>query len=1114
MNIRKPLIVFVLLALGLVLVSTAASQGLQPNRSADTQLQIVPSIHLKAGTFTPALDQTLALPQTLTTQQAIDVNAEAYYIVQFNGPVTAAERADLENLGASLHGYIPDYAFKVKMSGTQAAAAANLNGVLWVGIFEPAYRLDPNLKLDGFNLYRVRLETGSNPTAVAQTIRNLGATVYKQDGNFLLVAANAFQVDSMAHIMDVAWVENFVLYEKHNEFGAGVIVGANTANANGYDGSTQIAAVADTGLGGGTASTAHADIPASRIAGIQNLQGADSAGCYTILGDGAQDVDSGHGTHTAVSVVGDGNGTGQGKGSAPGASLYFQAVEDYVDFTGFCAFFNSDGYYLLGLPDDMTNLYQPAYNAGARIHSNSWGSDAAGAYTADSATTDTFIWNNPDMTITFSAGNAGTDANSNGVVDNDSIGSPATAKNVITVGASENDRQGNWDCDTGLAYTNCAAQGGQNDIFTYGSAWPTDFPANPIANDPSAGNAEQMAAFSSRGPTDDGRIKPDVVAPGTWVLSGYSDLYQEGYDGSTNPQNGAFQYDGWGFPLNAQYKYMGGTSMSNPITAGAATVVRDFYNKAHTHNASAALVKATLINTAVDMLDENNDGVNDNDFPIPNNHEGWGRIDLANATDNSGQFVDNATGLTTGAAASYQFTVSSGTPFKVTLVWSDFPSTETAASNLVNDLNLTVTGPGGTPVYLGNVFSGGWSQTGGSADTVNNVENVYVQNPAGGTWTVEVSGSNIPNGPQPFALVVDGNFGAPPPTNTPAPPTATNTPLPPTNTPVPPTNTPIPPTNTPAPPTNTPLPPTNTPVPPTNTPVPPTNTPAPPTNTPVPPTNTPVPPTNTPVPPTSTPVPGGDPVIYTSSSSGGNAGGVSFADEDVLTFDTGTSTWAKYFDGSDVGLGGSGAADVDAFHLMSDGSILLSTQGAATLPDVGTIDDSDVVRFVPTSTGPTTAGTFEMYFDGSDVGLTQNGEDVDAVFVMANGDLLISTTGSFSVSGASGVDEDLIQFTPTTLGTNTSGTWSLYFDGSDVGLSDGRNGEDVAGVSVAANGDIYLTTRGSFSVSGASGTGTDIFTCTPISLGANTSCTFSLYWDGSANGYGSEIMDAMQVVQP
>ncbi|HFQ94661.1 MAG TPA: hypothetical protein ENK32_11660, partial [Anaerolineae bacterium] len=387
MNIRKPFIILMFLALSLIIVGSVAGQNSQPNRSEAIQLQTIPSIHLQAGTFTPALDQTLDLPQTLTTQRAIDANSEAYYIVQFSGPVSAEWKASLEQLGGSLHGYIPDYAYKVKLTGRQAAAAANLDGVIWVGIFEPAYRLAPDLKQGGLSLYRIRLESGADVTAVTQLINNLGAAVYKQDGNFLLVAANSFQVDSIAHILDVAWIENFVIPEKQNEFGAGVIVGANTANANGYDGSTQIAAVADTGLGGGTASTAHADIPAGRIDAIQNFQGADSGGCYTVIGDGPQDVDSGHGTHTAVSVVGDGGSSGEGKGTAPAAHLVFQATEDYTEFTGFCSFFYTDGYYLLGLPDDLVDLYQPAYNAGARVHSNSWGADDNGAYTANSVST-------------------------------------------------------------------------------------------------------------------------------------------------------------------------------------------------------------------------------------------------------------------------------------------------------------------------------------------------------------------------------------------------------------------------------------------------------------------------------------------------------------------------------------------------------------------------------------------------------------------------------------------------------------------------------------------------------------------------------------------------------
>lgn len=259
--------------------------------------------------------------------------------------------------------------------------------------------------------------------------------------------------------------------------------------------------------------------------------------------------------------------------------------------------------------------------------------------------------------------------------------------------------------------------------------------------------------------------------------------------------------------------------------------------------------------------------------------------------------------------------------------------------------------------------------------------------------------------------------------------------------------------------------------------------------------------------------PGGGQTLYVSSSSGGAVGGVNFADEDILAFDTMTATWSIFLDGSDVGLSGAGARDVDAFTILDDGSVLLSIVSASTLPDVGAIDDSDIVRFVPTSTGASTAGTFEMYFDGSDVSLTSNGEDVDSIAVLANGDLLLSTTGSPSVPGLSGLaDEDLIRFTPTSLGSATAGAWERYFDGSDVALNNSGS-EDVHGAAVAGNGDMYLTTRGTFAVAGVAGSGSEVFTCLGHSIGAATSCgSHTLFFDGAANGFGSEVVDGIHVV--
>ncbi len=245
-----------------------------------------------------------------------------------------------------------------------------------------------------------------------------------------------------------------------------------------------------------------------------------------------------------------------------------------------------------------------------------------------------------------------------------------------------------------------------------------------------------------------------------------------------------------------------------------------------------------------------------------------------------------------------------------------------------------------------------------------------------------------------------------------------------------------------------------------------------------------------------------------SSTTGGTVGGVSFADEDILAFDTGTGQWSMYFDGSDVGV----TNDVNAFAILSDGSLLLSFVNSTTsVPGVGTVEDRDIVRFVPASLGASTSGSFEFYFDGSDVGFTSTAQDIDALHVQPDGSLIISVIGSANVVSGTR-DEDLLLFTPTSLGTNTSGSWSPYFDGSDVGLSSSSS-EDIYGVWIAANGDIYLTTAGSFAVTGASGSGADIFTCTPLSLGSSTSCSFSFYWDGSAFGFGSEVMDGFEIVR-
>jgi hypothetical protein len=174
--------------------------------------------------------------------------------------------------------------------------------------------------------------------------------------------------------------------------------------------------------------------------------------------------------------------------------------------------------------------------------------------------------------------------------------------------------------------------------------------------------------------------------------------------------------------------------------------------------------------------------------------------------------------------------------------------------------------------------------------------------------------------------------------------------------------------------------------------------------------------------------------------------------------------------------------------------------------------DADVLQFTPTSLGATTAGAFAMLFDGSDVGLTTTDEDVDSVGVSTDGRLVISTLGPFGVTGVSGQDEDLLVFNATAFGTTTSGTWQMYFDGSDVGLST-TTSEDVDAADITASGSILLSTVGSFAVTGVSGTSQDLFEFFPTTLGGTTAGTYSLFLDLSTVGIDpTENVKAVQLV--
>ena len=247
--------------------------------------------------------------------------------------------------------------------------------------------------------------------------------------------------------------------------------------------------------------------------------------------------------------------------------------------------------------------------------------------------------------------------------------------------------------------------------------------------------------------------------------------------------------------------------------------------------------------------------------------------------------------------------------------------------------------------------------------------------------------------------------------------------------------------------------------------------------------------------------------LYFSLFDVATVGTVTAENEDVVFFD-GTN-FSLAFDGSDVGIA---AFRIDAFSWIDVDSLLLSFDAPGAVPGVaGTTDDSDVVRFDATSLGDVTAGAFSLYFDGSDVGLTAAGEDVDAVELLPDGHILISTINTATVTGVTADDEDLMEFTSTSLGDVTAGTYALYFDGTDVLLTAGS--EDVDAAAVDGTGKIYLSTTGNFAVTNASGADEDVFVFTPTSTGSVTAGTYSstLYFDGSAFGLSANDVFAIDL---
>ncbi len=643
-------------------------------------------LRLKAAHFDPLVQGTGWIPSGFRLP-ALNPFGDLY-VVQFKGSVLKGEREAMLATGALYHSYVPDNAFLVQASAAQVAAVRGLTFVRVVIPWEPYLRIAPELQTPAWRADSgpavVSVESFPNDERLVAFVAARGAAVLERDGPFTTLSIPRGLLVPLASLPTVAWVEPWEPRVVDNRNSA-IISSARQITDGAFVPSTarMWSFNPATGLYEGT--TGKDVIVALGDTGLDVTHPGFNGKIvlFDNMGNPGNQTSGSHGTHTAGTVLGSGAWRasdagiavpGKYAGIAPDARLVVENI-----------FGASASNVQAGIDNAM---------GGAVISSNSWAS--GGSYDGDARLYDQMArdsWtdgSNPAslgpqrVLYFFSAGNGGGTGNAH------RIASPSQGKNVISVGATGDETNG------------------------------------VSMND--------MAGFSSRGPADDERIKPDLVTPGDSVMSA---MALGG--GFSNPQG-------------TSYGEASGTSMSCPGAAGAAAVAWQFYKDRIGVDPSPDMMKAILINGVDEMAGYN----------VLGPDQGFGRLNLSTSllTLPSRQqiWMDRPASLSTGEEMVLTYPIADSlTPFVVTLAWLDEPADSGASPALVNDLDLYVVGPGGEKYYGNKMDAAGNSLGGTVADRLNTVEKVKVAAPAPGYYEVHINGSNVPVGPQDFSLAVRGN---------------------------------------------------------------------------------------------------------------------------------------------------------------------------------------------------------------------------------------------------------------------------------------------------------------------------------------------------------------------
>ncbi|QDK45904.1 serine protease [Bdellovibrio sp. ZAP7] len=672
-------------------------------------------LRFNSGTVNPGL-QAQAL--TFSDKVASD------YIVQFSNKITAKDRSALQ-ARFEVFGYLPDDALVVRGTLSDLNSFRQSHpGVYAIVKYQAQYKISNDIapvsvfNKDQSQSLLIQLFKASDAKAVVASLKKMNASLQVVNGKSIVALVARGQIYNIANLTGVEHVQNtpeittmdFPLDQKMDPIvkGAGDysdIKGDETGTKTmkfdsvwslGLTGRGQIAAMADTGLDSGNINQIASD-----------FSGAVKSGYAFGLWAKTWEDPMGHGTHVAGSILSRGTASG---GRLKGGAYDAQFVAEGM----WSPMLNG-----LSVPSKLADLFEKANADGARVHSNSWGAvKNFGAYDSMAVQVDEWMNNNQDMLVIFAAGNSGVDMNKDGRIDGGSIGTPGTAKNVLTVGASKN-KTSTGGIQVPVSKLRAAAE-----------AWS----AEPIFSSMLSDRDDGIAMFSSRGPTLDGRVKPEIVAPGTNILSNRSHIK------NASPLWGAY---------NDDYAWSGGTSMATPLTAGAVTVTRQMLvEKWGVQNPSAAVLKAMIMHSADDLYPGQFGEVGASRGQElltrrPNSDEGYGRVNMDNMVKMMSNTIvaDDRDGVATNQSETYEFNLNAPGKLYANLVWTDAPGSANASKALVNDLDLILTGPNGT-VSMN--------------DHVNNAEMIETSLPAG-SYKLTVKGNNVPagknGGRQPYALV-------------------------------------------------------------------------------------------------------------------------------------------------------------------------------------------------------------------------------------------------------------------------------------------------------------------------------------------------------------------------